>query len=296
MGERRIEDIKRKSKWHIYLLLIVGVAVTNFPILWVIATSFKPSSQIINSEPVWLPDPILDHYSSLLTTTGDFDFISYLVNSLVVTVITTVLSILVAYPAAYSIARYRTGGNDYSFWVLSIRMLPPVIFLMPISILFALYDLSDTKTGIIIAYLTFNIPFACWIIKSFIEDIPTDLEKAAYMDGYSRFQVMTRIVLPLTRSAVAAVMIICFIFSWNEFLFAMVISFIKSTPTHRRRGPVRDRIRHPVGQDRRRRGDRHHPDGGGGPPGAALPGARPDHGRREVAQRITRSEATSWLR
>jgi len=159
-----------------------------------------------------------------------FDFYKYLLNSLVIAISTTVLAMIIAYPAAYSLARYRTLGDNYSFWVLSVRMLPPIVFLIPISILFGIYGLSDSRLGIIIAYLTFNIPFACWIIKSFIEDIPPDLEKAAYMDGYSRFQVMTRIVFPLTRSAVAAVMIICFIFSWNEFLFAMVISFIRATP------------------------------------------------------------------
>jgi multiple sugar transport system permease protein len=228
------------------LVLIIALVVTLFPLFWVLVTSFKDSTEITSTKPVWIFKPTLEHYKSILLKeketqdfeTGTqsivgiqtFDFYHYLINSLVIAISTTVLAMVIAYPAAYSLARYRTLGDNYSFWVLSIRMLPPVIFLIPISILFALYGLSDTRIGIIIAYLTFNIPFACWIIKSFIEDIPVDLEKAAYMDGYSRFQVMTRIVFPLTRSAVAAVMIICFIFSWNEFLFAMVISFIRATP------------------------------------------------------------------
>ncbi|MGA2479365.1 MAG: carbohydrate ABC transporter permease [Spirochaetia bacterium] len=246
MSERRIEDIRHRRKWHIWLVLIVALIATLFPIFWMLLTSVKSSTDITTATPVWIFKPTLEHYKSVLIQESEtqnfesgqqsivgiqtFDFYKYLINSLVISISTTVLAMVIAYPAAYSLARYRTLGNNYSFWVLSIRMLPPVIFLIPISILFALYNLSDTRLGLVIAYLTFNIPFACWIIKSFIEDIPMDLEKAGYMDGYSRFQVMTRIVFPLTRSAVAAVMIICFIFSWNEFLFAMVISFIKATP------------------------------------------------------------------
>lgn len=229
MSSKQIEEIKPKRKTFIYVLLIIGVLVSNLPIIWLVLTGFKPGAQIISTQPVWFFSPTLEHYTSLLTTTGDFDFVSYLVNSLVITIATTILSILIAYPAAYSLARYRTGGDNYSFWVLSIRMMPPVIFLVPMSILFAIYHLSDTRMGIILAYLTFNIPFATWIIKSFIEDIPTDLEKAAYLDGYSRFQVMRKIIMPITRSAIVAVAIICFIFSWNEFLYALVISFMKST-------------------------------------------------------------------
>jgi len=238
MANRKIEDIKHRPKWHITLVLIIAIVVFNFPIFWILATSVKPSTLITESKPVWMFRPTLTHYIDLMTgsserveqsTKGDFDFFAYLANSFIISISTTIIAIALAYPAAYSLARFRTLGDNYSFWVLSIRMLPPVVFLIPISILFALYRLMDTRIGIILAYLTFNIPFACWIIKSFIEDIPMDLEKAAMIDGYSQWQVMLKIIFPLTKSAVAAVMIICFIFSWNEFLFALVISFLKST-------------------------------------------------------------------
>ncbi len=238
MAKRQIEDIRHRPKWHITLILIIAIIIFNFPIFWILLTSVKPSVLITESKPVWLFRPTLEHFSNLMlgeservatSTKGDFNFLLYLSNSLIISIATTVIAMILAYPAAYSLARFRTLGDNYSFWVLSIRMLPPVVFLIPISILFALYRLMDTRIGIILAYLTFNIPFACWIIKSFIEDIPIDLEKAAKMDGYSQWQVMTKIIFPLTKSAVAAVMIICFIFSWNEFLFALVISFFKST-------------------------------------------------------------------
>jgi len=229
MPKGRIQKIKSKRKWHISLILIVAILITTFPIIWIVITSFKPTVLITNAKPLWIFRPTLEHYYSLLMEKGEFDFFKYFSNSLIVTIATTVFAIIIAYPAAYSLARYKTLGDNYAFWILTIRMLPPVIFLIPIAILFAIYGLTDKKIGLIIAYLTFNVPFATWIIKSFIEDIPADLERAAYMDGYSQFQVMTKIIMPLTRSAVVAVAIICFIFSWNEFLYALVISFVRST-------------------------------------------------------------------
>jgi len=226
---QQIEEIKKKKKWSIYLILIIAIVITNFPLIWIFLTGFKPSDQIISTTPVWFFTPTVEHYLSLFQSTGDFNFPLYLTNSLIITVTTTILSIIIAYPAAYSIARYKTGGGNYSFWILSIRMLPPIVFLVPISILFRIYGLTDTVMGIIVVYLTFNIPFATWIMKSFIEDIPVDLENAAYLDGYTQFQVMSKIVVPLTRSAIVAVAIICFIFSWNEFLYALMLSFTNAT-------------------------------------------------------------------
>jgi len=227
--KKEIEEIRRKRRFHIYLILIVAVVVANFPIVWLAITSFQPTPTIIDPKPHWIFDPTLEHYVNLLTRTGDFNFLRDLLNSVIVTVSTTIVAMLISYPAAYSISRYKTGGDNFSFWVLSIRMLPPIVFLIPISILFALYHLTDTKLGLVLLYLTFNVPFATWIIKSFIDDIPVDLERAAYLDGYSRFAVMRKVIFPLTRPAVVSVAIICFIFSWNEFLYALVISFENAT-------------------------------------------------------------------
>jgi multiple sugar transport system permease protein len=183
------------------VVLIIAVIITLLPIIWVLLTSFKPNILITESKPLWVFKPTLEHYKSLLTQRGDFDFLKFITNRFIITIATTVFAIIIAFPAAYSIARFKTLGDNFSFWVLTQRMLPPIIFIIPMSILFAMYGLSDTRLGLIIIYLTFNVPFATWIFKSFIEDIPTDLERAAYMDGYSQFQVMTRIIVPLTRSA-----------------------------------------------------------------------------------------------
>jgi multiple sugar transport system permease protein len=108
-------------------------------------------------------------------------------------------------------------------------MLPPAVFITPIVILFGFYRLMDTRIAIIMMYLIFNVPFAVWIFLSFIDDIPIDLEDAALLDGYSRLDVMRKIIFPLTAPSIVAVGLICFIFSWNEYMFALVLSFQKAT-------------------------------------------------------------------
>ena len=227
---------RKNNRIVIYILLIIGVLIFNFPIIWVIMTSLKPTVDIGNSIPVWKFQPIFEHYrvlfggkSGVAATGSQFEFWKYFRNSMVISISATLLSIIISFPAAYSIARFKTGGGNFSFWILSQRMLPPIIFLVPISILFNIYKLTDSQFGIILVHLTFNIPFATWIIKSFIEDIPTEFEQSAYLDRYSRFDVMIKIIFPLVRSGIVAVGVICFIFSWNEFIFTLIISFIRST-------------------------------------------------------------------
>jgi len=228
---------RKNNRMVIYILLIIGILIFNFPIIWVIMTAFKPDVAIGNNVPVWRYTPTLEHFQVLLGGKSiglqefgsEFEFWKYFRNSMLISIATTVLSIIISFPAAYSIARFKTGGGNFSFFILAQRMLPPLIFLVPISILFNIYHLTDTQIGIILVHLTFNIPFATWIIKSFIEDIPIEFEQSAYLDRYSRFDVMMRIVFPLVRSGIVAVAVICFIFSWNEFIFTLIISFIKAT-------------------------------------------------------------------
>jgi len=223
-----MKERQREKLVSVYVLLVIGLVLTNLPIIWLFLCSIKPEVDII-SGPKWVFSPTLRNYLDLFRRSGDFDFVKCFVNSCIITGVTTLISLLISFPAAYSMARYKTGGDNYSFWVLSIRMMPPVVFLIPISVLFSAYRLTDTHVGVIMAYLTFNIPFATWIMKSFIEDIPVELEMSAYIDGYSQLDMMRKIVFPLFRPAVIAVGIICFIFSWNEFMYALVITFWNSS-------------------------------------------------------------------
>jgi multiple sugar transport system permease protein len=223
-----MEKQKKYNVVFIYIFLIAGILIFNFPIIWTLISSFKPSEFILSSEPVWLFRPTLEHYSELFADRTTFDFWLYFRNSLIISVSATVLSILLGFTAAYSFSRFKTGGGNLLFLVLSQRMLPPIIFIIPIAILFNIYHLIDRHIGVILIYLTFNIPFATLVIKSFIDDIPMDLEYSAYLDRYSKFDVMYKIIFPLTRSGIVAVAVICFIFSWNEFLFTLILTFIKA--------------------------------------------------------------------
>jgi len=211
------------------IVVLIGIIlIVNIPIVWLIMTSFKMRPDIISDHPVWIFRPTLEHYIRVLARKEVFPVDLYFSNSLIVTISTTLLAILITFPAAYSIARFNTGGRNLSFWILSIRMLPPVVFLIPIGMLFMSYHLLDTKFGLIIVYLTFNIPFATWTLKSFIEEIPREIEESALIDGAGRLGVIIRVTFPLCAPGLVAVSLICFIFSWNEFLYALVLTSLRA--------------------------------------------------------------------
>jgi len=211
------------------IVVLIGIIlIVNIPIVWLIMTSFKMRPDIISDHPIWIFRPTLEHYIRVLARKEVFPVDLYFSNSLIVTISTTLLAILITFPAAYSIARFNTGGRNLSFWILSIRMLPPVVFLIPIGMLFMSYHLLDTKFGLIIVYLTFNIPFATWTLKSFIEEIPREIEESALIDGAGRLGVITRVTFPLCAPGLVAVSLICFIFSWNEFLYALVLTSLRA--------------------------------------------------------------------
>jgi multiple sugar transport system permease protein len=134
------------------------------------------------------------------------------------------LSIALGSLAAYSIARYKTGDENLSFWILSIRMAPPVDEVLPIFVIMRFARLIDSYAALILTYFLFNLPFAVWLIKGFLEQIPWDIEGAALVDGFNRFQVFRRIALPLAVPALIVTGLFCFIFLWNEFLLALVLT------------------------------------------------------------------------
>jgi len=212
-----------------WIFVIVAVVVSLFPVVWMILTSIKSRPDIISHVPHWLFKPTLKHWEAVFSATSDFDFKTYFTNSLLITFLTSLLALLIGFPAAYSISRFGTLGGNFAFYILSIRMLPPIIFIVPMSILFRAYHLIDTQIGLILMYLTFTVPFATWILMFFMDEIPRELEESAFVDGYSRIGFMLRILIPLTMPGIIAVGLICFIFSWNEFLFGMVLSLMRAT-------------------------------------------------------------------
>jgi len=219
--------MKRKTISNVltYLILLLASIVALIPIIWTFHLSIKPESLLYVLPPVLRFKPTAEHYLEVFTY---YPFGKYILNSIIVTTISTLVTLAVSFPAAYSMARFKTGGDNFSFWVLSIRMLPPIVFAVPMFILIQSYGLLDTWWALILVYLTFNIPLAVWILKSFIEDLPVECEEAAMLDGCSRLKAMVAITFPLVAPALIAVAILNFIFSWNEFLFALILTFTEA--------------------------------------------------------------------
>lgn len=208
-----------------YLILLLASIVALIPIIWIFHLSIKPESLLYVLPPVLRFKPTAEHYLEVFTY---YPFGKHILNSIIVTTISTLVTLAVSFPAAYSMGRFKTGGDNFSFWVLSIRMLPPIVFAVPMFILMQSYGLLDTWWALILVYLTFSIPLAVWILKSFIEDLPVECEEAAMLDGCSRLKAMVTITFPLVAPALIAVAILNFIFSWNEFLFALILTFTEA--------------------------------------------------------------------
>lgn len=224
-NKEKAEKIKRIIT---YIAIIIVVTVVNAPFIFMLLTSFKSDPDITSAIPVWFVKPTFEHYKALFAD-PNFPFIKYITNSVIASVGSTLLAITVSLPAAYSFARFKTGGQNLSFTILSFRMAPPIVFAMPMYLLLRSYNLTDSVIGLLLAYLTFNIPMSVWILKSFIEEIPLELEEAALVDGCTRFGILSKIILPLIRPGLAATAILGLIFSWGEFLFALFLTFDRAT-------------------------------------------------------------------
>jgi len=206
----------------IHIVLVFVTIIMLFPLIWLVSTSFKLPVDYYSSPPVWFPSNItFNHYKTLFTTYGA---IPYLKNSLIVSIANTLLVLLLSIPASYSIARLKVGGNQLSFWFLSQRMLPPVASLIPLFILFSKIRLLDNYLSLIIAYTIFNLPFAIWMLIGFIQEIPRELEEAAALDGCTEIQVLWRIILPLVLPGLVVISLFCFLFAWNELMFAITFT------------------------------------------------------------------------
>ncbi|GGG06011.1 carbohydrate ABC transporter permease [Paenibacillus abyssi] len=205
-----------------YMILLVAI----FPVGWMVLTSLKTSWDAQSLPPVWLFVPTFENYQALFSSgSTSSNFGGLLWNSVVVSFVSTVLSIVFGALAAYSLSRFRLKrGKDIAIWILSTRMFPPAATLVPVFMMMSWFDLIDTYAALIIPYTAFNLSFVVWMLKGFFDDIPVDLEESAMIDGCSRMSAFVRIILPLIAPGLAATAIICLMFSWNEFMFALVLS------------------------------------------------------------------------
>jgi multiple sugar transport system permease protein len=224
---RASKKVEASAKGILFWLAIaLVVAWSVFPLLMVVLTSFKSRLDAFRMPPVWLFKPTLSNYREVFELSP---FGTYFVNTLVIAAASTAIALVLGSLAAYSLARFRfRAGEQLSFWIISIRMTPPVAAAIPVFILMRQLGLLDTRLGLIIMYTTFNLPFAIWLMKGFFADIPQGLEESALIDGCSRLQAFWRIAFPLAAPGLMATAVFCFTFTWNEFFFALILTGTRS--------------------------------------------------------------------
>ena len=192
------------------------------PLYWMFITSIKPSNDYLAVPPIWFPDePTLLHYTAALYAYRGFDG---LINSLIISTSATILSAFFGTLMAYSLARFNTGGQHLSFWVLSQRFLPPIAVVLPIFLIYRVLRLNDTHVGLIIAYTVFTLPVSVWMMFAYFRQMPGSLEEAALVDGCTRWQSFWRVAVPLAVPGIVAAAVFAFIACWTEFFFALVLT------------------------------------------------------------------------
>jgi multiple sugar transport system permease protein len=204
------------------LVICLALLIFLAPVLWMLITAIKPPGEWLTSPPVFVPSEL--HWENFTDALFKWNGLKGLTDSLIVAVGSTVLSLLLGVPAAYSLGRFRTGGEHLSFVILSILFMPPVAVAIPMYLLWASAGLLDSYTALILQYTVFNVPFIAWVLKSFFEDIPRDMEESAMANGATRWRAFWEIAVPLARPAILAVGLLAFIFSWNEFFFAVILT------------------------------------------------------------------------
>ena len=201
----------------ISLLLLL---VWTFPVLWGVVTSLKTERDVLAYPPMVIFDATLANYAEALF--GRTSILPNLWSSFIVASVTTALTILLAVPAAYAFARLRLRGKKaLGFYTLATQMVPPVGLVIPYFLILNAFGWLDTYQGMIIVYLTFSLPFAIWLMVSYMEDIPREMEEAAFLDRANRFQTLWHIILPQVRGGISVTVIFVFLNAWNEFLFAV---------------------------------------------------------------------------
>ena len=216
----------RRERFFLYVFIFILVFAVMFPFAWILIMSFKPTEDMFAWPPKLFFSPTTEHYLGLWS--GDFPKSFW--NSLVTSVCSTVAAMLLGVPGAYALSRmaYKTGSR-MSLLILASRMAPPIAFTIPYFLAYRFIGLHDTLSGLILIYLTFNLSLVVWLMRSFFDAIPRSLEEAAWIDGATMWQGFTRIILPMSGPGLAATAILCFLYSWNDFFFALILTRTEAT-------------------------------------------------------------------
>ncbi len=236
MNARTAKRLRRSTT---YALLIVWTIVCLFPIYWLVITSFKLPIAVFQG-PKYLPwidfQPTLDAWQYVLTGPDSGAVQRSWANSAILALTSATLAVSIGSLAGYALTRFRYvvpilrwRNSDIAFWIISQRMLPPVVVILPFIIMYRILGLVDTHAGMIIAYTVFNLPFAVWILRDFFAGIPRDIEESAFIDGASRLQAFWSILVPLSTPGLTATFLFCLMFSWNDYIFALMLTFSRAS-------------------------------------------------------------------
>ena len=269
VDNNRVRQIGNKKRiLPVFMQIIIGVVIIIYmlPVIYMGITAFKPWDAIFKVPPTFRFAPTVSSFIRLFYETRDYpagkeptpeeiakmewknrlmweqtnqkigginEGPKRFLNSFIISIISTVFSVLLGTITAYALSRFRVKGKgDIMFFILSQRMLPAVVVTIPLFLMFRFLQLNDTHVGLIFLYTAFNTPFAVWVMKGFIDDIPIEYEEAALVDGYTRMQAFRKITLPQAATGIAATTVFCYIFSWNEYAFALIMtSGVASTGT-----------------------------------------------------------------
>jgi multiple sugar transport system permease protein len=216
---------RRRLPRRLLLYAVVGVLVlvVMFPFLWLLQMSFRSKADIFSMSLMFVPT--LDNYRALRS--GHFP--GSFLNSALASVSATALSLLIGIPAAYSLSRAQFHQkNQIALWILATRMAPPIAFTIPFFLAYRTLGLHDTIAGLVLIYLTFNLALVIWMMQTFFDTLPASLEEAAWIDGCSVWGAFARIAMPLASPGVAATAVLCFIYSWNDFFFSLILTRTKA--------------------------------------------------------------------
>ncbi len=221
--QQRTASLRKIVRRYLAALLIAAILLIAVgPYAWLVLTSFKTRIDALSPTPTWFFVPTLRNYQEAFLQ-GDFG--KYLLNTLVIALGSTSVSLLVGTPAAYALTRFTfPGKNVVFFYTLATRMLPAIVLALPLFLVFIRIGLYGTPVAVIVAHSAYNVSVVIWMMRGFFTEVPVQLDEAALLDGHSRWGAFVRIILPLSLSGLAATAIVSFMWSWNEFLYALVLT------------------------------------------------------------------------
>jgi glycerol transport system permease protein len=217
-----------RQRSYAWMVLVAYIVFLMLPLYWLLMMSFKTNQEILSTFSLWPQEFTLQNYVTILS---DSSWYSGYINSMMYVVINTLISLAVALPAAYAFSRYRFLGDKHLFfWLLTNRMAPPAVFVLPFFQLYSAFGLIDTHIAVALAHCLFNVPLAVWILEGFMSSVPREIDETAYIDGYSFPRFFTKIFTPLIAPGIGVAAFFCFMFSWVELLIARTLTVTDAKP------------------------------------------------------------------